>query len=393
MRPSALFLLPLPLLLAASAPMLKEAQPFDRAIKQARAEESAAEAETARLEKAAGEARSEADRLRARQAAAAQAIEAAEARITAADVQYRLASAYVEAHRARLEDERQPVSSLLAGLVVMAERPPLVALADGAGTDDLVKIEVLLDSTLPVIRARTRTLSMQLSEGHRLEAAAITARSDLVRSRQQLSAKRREFAELEKRAVEQSLAEAGKALSSGDVAIAAQERAERFQSEQSGTRTAFQLAELLASEPPPPPRPFAPEGAPQRLPFVYALPVKAPAVEGLGAVNESGVRSRGTSFATKRGAPVSAPADGIVRYSGPFRDYDGILILDHGGGWMSLIVDISSPLRSGDKVRLGDSLGLALGPIEVELSHNGQRFSPALIAGSSQTLSKETKGS
>jgi hypothetical protein len=81
-----------------------------------------------------------------------------------------------------------------------------------------------------------------------------------------------------------------------------------------------------------------------------------------------------------------------VRFSGPFRGYDGILILDHGGGWMSLIVNVSSPLKAGNKVRLGQALGPALGPVEVELSHNGRGFSPALIAGSSQTLSKAAKG-
>jgi septal ring factor EnvC (AmiA/AmiB activator) len=119
--------------------------------------------------------------------------------------------------------------------------------------------------------------------------------------------------------------------------------------------------------------------------------VNAPVVEGLGAVNDSGVRSRGTVFATPRGLSVAAPADGIVRYSGPFRNYDGILILDHGGGWMSLIVNVSSELKVGDKVHLGDPLGRTLGQIEVQLSHNGLRFSPALIAGSSQTLSKGMK--
>jgi septal ring factor EnvC (AmiA/AmiB activator) len=122
------------------------------------------------------------------------------------------------------------------------------------------------------------------------------------------------------------------------------------------------------------------------------LPVDAPVVEGLGAVDDSGVRSRGTTFESARGASVSAPAAGVVRFSGPFREYDGIVILDHGGGWMSLIVNVSSPLKQGDKVRIGDPLGRALGPVTVELSHGARRFSPALIAGSSATLSKAIKG-
>jgi hypothetical protein len=59
---------------------------------------------------------------------------------------------------------------------------------------------------------------------------------------------------------------------------------------------------------------------------------------------------------------------------------------------MSLLVNVSSPLKPGDRVRLGDAIGQTLGPTVVELSQNGRRFSPALIAGSSQTLSKAMKG-
>ena len=87
-----------------------------------------------------------------------------------------------------------------------------------------------------------------------------------------------------------------------------------------------------------------------------------------------------------------SPAAGTVRFSGPFRDYDGVLIIDHGGGWMSLIVNVGSTLRTGDKIALGQLVGRALGPLQVELSQNGRRISPALIAGSSQSLSKTPKG-
>jgi septal ring factor EnvC (AmiA/AmiB activator) len=378
-------------LVAASAPAEPQSSPLQAALKQAMADQADAEAQTARLENAAANARGEAERLNAQQAAAAQAIEAAETRITAADMRFRLAAAYVAAHRQQLANEQRPVSSLLAGLAVMARRPPLLALADGASTDELVKVGVLLDSTLPVIRNRTQALSGQISEGQRLAATAAYARADLLKSREQLVARRQQFAQLEQRALQQSIAVGGKALGTGDVAIAAAEQVERLQGQQSSSRSDRALAALLASEGPAPLRPFAPAGPQPRPPFAYELPVNAPVVEGLGAVNDSGVRSRGTVFATPRGLSVAAPADGIVRYSGPFRNYDGILILDHGGGWMSLIVNVSSELKVGDKVHLGDPLGRTLGQIEVQLSHNGLRFSPALIAGSSQTLSKGMK--
>jgi len=391
MRRIALALLLTPLL-AASAPAQPDAEPLQQALQQARAEQASAETQTSRLEQAAASARNEADRLRAQEAAAAKAIDAAEARITAADVQFRLAASYLAANRQRLAERQRPVSSLLAGLAVMARRPPLLALAEGGGTDDFVRVSVLLDSTLPLIRARTRALSGQLSEAQRLEAAAMSARAELVRSRQALTIKREQFAALEQRAVDRSIAAGGAALGTGDVAIAAGEQVQQLRSEQSSERSARALAELFESEDAAPPRPFAPVGQEPRPPFAYALPVNAPVIEGLGAVNDSGVRSRGITFATGQGASVSAPADGIVRFSGPFHDYDGVLIIDHGGGWLSLVVNLSSEVKPGDKVRLGDPVGRALGPVEVELSHNGQRFSPALIAGSSQTLSKGTKG-
>jgi hypothetical protein len=59
---------------------------------------------------------------------------------------------------------------------------------------------------------------------------------------------------------------------------------------------------------------------------------------------------------------------------------------------MSLIVNVASPLKAGDRVRIGDPLGRALGRLEVELSQNGRKVSPALIAGSSRTLSNGREG-
>jgi len=384
---------PLLLLLAgASAPVQPLAVPLDRQLQQARAEQAAAEAQTARLEQAAGRARGAVDKLRAEQAASAQALEAAEARITASDMQLRLASAYVAAHRRQLAEQQRPISSLLAGLAVMARRPPLLAMADQGGVDELVKVRILLDSTMPVIRARTAKLSSELSQGRRLEQAAAQARAELISSRQNLVERRQQFASLERKAVELAATTGTQALSAGDVAIAAAENVESLRGSESSARAAAAVAAQLASGDPAPPRPLSAEGGALRPPFAYELAVAAPVTEGLGSVDESGVRSRGLTFASWRGAPVTAPASGRVRFSGPFRDYDGVLIIDHGGGWMSLIVNVSSELKPGDKVQLGQPIGRALGPLQVELSQYGRRISPALIAGSSQNLSKNPKG-
>lgn len=387
---SALILLPL--IAAASAPVRPVATPLDVELQRARAEQAAAEAETIRLERAASSARNEADRLRARQAAAARAIEAAEARITAADTELNLLSAFREIALRKLVQEQQPIAALLGGLAVMAERPPLLAIADEGGSDEFVRVRVLLDATLPVIRKRTAALSGQIGEAARLQQAAQTARAETLRSRQDLAERRNRFAALEREAVEAAQRASGEALASGDTALVAGEEFERMSRSASGGRASIALASTLADDGPMAQRPARPEGTVTSPGIGYVLPASAPVTTGLGSVNDSGVSSRGLTLATARGAPVVAPAVGVVRFSGPFRNFDGIVIIDHGNGWMSVLLNIASPLKVGFRVSLGDPIGQALGPLGVELSRNGRRVSPAIIAGSSETLSKGAKG-
>ena len=390
---AALVLLFVPLLAAASAPVQSAGESLDHALQRARAEQSSAEAETRRLEQIAANARGEAARLQAQQAAAAQAIEAAEARITAADANLRLISAAADLRRSQLQREQAPVAALLSGLVMMGRRPPLLTIADsGANGDELVRVRVLLDSTLPVIRARTAALSAQLGQAARLEAQARAAAADLTSSRQQLVARREQFVALETRALQASATAQGQALASGDVALAAGEDAASLGSSESRRRAAWAIAAQLADEDPAPLRPTQPEGLGGRPSFAYVLPAQAPVTQGLGSVDANGVRSRGIRLSTGRGTALLVPASGTIRFAGPFRSHDGVVIIDHGGGWMSLIVNVATTLKPGDRVELGQPLGRALGAIDVELSQNGRKVSPALIAGSSQTLSNKAKG-
>ncbi|MEO7635232.1 MAG: peptidoglycan DD-metalloendopeptidase family protein [Sphingomicrobium sp.] len=392
MRSLSVFALLLPLTLAASAPAQAPAVALDAALADALGEQRTATGAARKYRHMADEARGAAERLAAQQAAAGEALAAAEAGITAADARLRLAAAAVAAHRARLAEQQRPAANLLAGLALMARQPPLLALADRGSADDLVRVRVLIDATVPAIRARTARLSGQLAQGRRLAAAAISSRADLATSRRDLLARRTEFATLEQRALHRAAAAGGQSLSAGDAALSAGEDIARLRSGQSGARTANALAAMLAAEDPAPARPVPAEGARPRAPFDYALPSSASVSEGLGAVSPSGVRSRGLTLATARGSALTAPAAGTVRYAGPFRDYDGVIIIDHGAGWLSLIVNAAPDVARGSRVVLGQPLGRALGAVQVELSQNGRPISPALIAGSSQRMSNRPKG-
>ena len=262
------------LLTAASSPLPPPGDTLDSALKQARAEQQLAERRAQQLENVARNARSETERLRAREAAAAQAIDAAEARITAADTNFRLIAAAAALRRAELQREQQPIASLLAGLAMMARRPPLLAVADDSSTDELVRVRVLLATTLPVIRARTAALSAQLAESRRLAASTLSARAELEQSRQALLGRRQQFASLEAQAATASASAQGQALASGDVALAAGENVASLRSAEAGSRSAWALASELAAGEPAPARPLAPDGGlPPSLP--YRLPVQA----------------------------------------------------------------------------------------------------------------------
>jgi murein hydrolase activator len=379
------------LLAAASAPVQPQAQPLDQTLRQAQAEQAAAEAQVARLLRVANNARGDAARLQAQQLAAAQALEASESQITAADAELRLVSGRLVAQRAQLQREQQPISSLLAGIALMAQRPPLLAIADQHSTDEMVRVRVLLDATLPVIRRRAAAISAQLGESARLEQQASAARDNLGRSQALLTTRREQFAALEQKALRLASSAERRSLGAGDAALASGEEVESLQRTASSSRGAWALASQVSAVDAAPPRP-APGGRAAAATLAYQLPAAAPVLDGLGAVNDAGVRSRGLTLQTGRGSPVIAPAAGIVRFSGPFRSHDGVVIIDHGGGWASLLVGVTSSLQPGARVAAGQALGRALGPIEVELSRNGTRVSPALIAGSSAALSNGAKG-
>jgi septal ring factor EnvC (AmiA/AmiB activator) len=129
----------------------------------------------------------------------------------------------------------------------------------------------------------------------------------------------------------------------------------------------------------------------QPPPLLYRLPVTAPVSEGVGSVSDSGIRSRGLRFETLAGDAVRAPADGTLAFAGPFRRHDGVIIIDHGRGWMTLMTGVRTDHRKGARVKAGEHLGRALGSITVELSTNGMPVSAALIAGSSQIVSNRSK--
>jgi septal ring factor EnvC (AmiA/AmiB activator) len=379
--------LTLPLLLAAAAPVAPAVESVDAALARARAEAQQATRRLESLETEARKAGDEAARLRAEQSVAAAAIEQTEARLGESGARLQLAQAQVALAERRLAARRAPLAALLAGLVTMGRQPPILTLADEGSVDEIVRVKALLDATMPVIQQRSAALQAELADRRRLAAAAVAARAELASGRQELTKRQQRFAELEAKASQRAQRLAGEAFGAGDRVLASDEVLALTGSEAAERQAARQVAARLAQLAFAPGRPLRGDSALPPLDFAYSLPVDAPLLDGLGTVSRAGITSRGISFGTSRGAAVIAPADGKILFAAPYRGQDGIVIIDHPGGWTSLLLGISSQKPKGSKVRRGEFLGRALGPLGVELRRDGVPVSPALIAASSVPLS------
>jgi septal ring factor EnvC (AmiA/AmiB activator) len=387
-RTSACLSLIIPILLAAaSAPVVPVAESADAALARARIEARQSARRLAQLEAEAARAGNEAERLKSKQAAAAAAIEEAEAKIGEQDAQLRLAQAQVALAERRLAAKRAPLAALLAGLATMGRQPPILALSDQGSVEEMIRVKALLDATMPVIERRSALLQANLRNRQRSAMAVNKVRSDLATSRKELDQRRQRFAELEATASVRAARLSGEAFGAGDRVLASDEALATARSEADIHRAARAAAARLADLDFAPARPMRGDSALPPPEFAYSLPVDAPLSAGLGSISKAGISSRGLRFATARGASVVAPADGEIIFAAPYRGQDGIVIIGHAGGRTSLLLGVASEKPRGSKVRRGELIGRALGPLGVELRQNGVPQSPALIAASSVPLS------
>lgn len=387
-RIAACLSLVIPIMLAAaSAPVAPARETADSALARARFEAGQAGKRLARLEAEAARAGDDAERLKSEQAAAAAAIEESEAKIGEQDAELRLARVQVELAERRLAAKRAPLAALLAGLATMGRQPPILALADQGSVEEMIRVKALLDATMPIIERRSALLRADLGDRQRSAKAINEARSKLAASRMELEQRRQRFAKLEAAASERAARFAGEAFGAGDRVLASDEALAMAMSDANADRAARAVAVRLADLDFAPARPMRGSSALPPPDFAYSLPVEAPLIEGLGSISKAGISSRGLRFASNRGAPVIAPADGKIVFAAPYRGQDGILIIEHPGGRTSLLLGVASEKPRGSKVRRGEFIGRALGPLGVELRQNGVPQSPALIAASSVPLS------
>ena len=186
----------------------------------------------------------------------------------------------------------------------------------------------------------------------RLRADAVLAAQSLTDSRRRLETNRIALAPARGRAPPQVASAQPRRARRSDRAIGLGERARDLVDQMQTTTTPRRPARALAELPGPLPRPAQPgEIAAGALSWTtasapYRLPVTGKLVTGFGEVSDAGVPSRGLTFAVAGRGRRRRARGGQMVYAGPFRDYGTIVIIDHGGGWTTLIAGLRHAYRS-----------------------------------------------
>jgi septal ring factor EnvC (AmiA/AmiB activator) len=367
------------------------------ALRHALFERRAAEARSQHLDQLAKSATDAAARTANETAALAARIQQAEAGITAADARIAL----VERERAILREalgrQQQPVVQLTAALQQFSRRPLALAVLRPGSVQDLVYLRAMMSSAVPRVEARTAGLRAQLARSRQLRDEARQAAQILHSEQQALAQRQTELATLETRQRLAARQASGSASREAERALALGEQARDLDALVSELDRAGSLRNRLAALPGPMLRPERPEdaravpaeplpalAATTAAPAPYLLPVAGRTVSGFGVPGPAGP-SQGVTLAPRPGAQVVAPAAGRIAFAGPYRGFGRIVIVEHPGGWVSLVTGLARvDAVVGQQVVGGAPLGIAAQAspaITLELRHAGQAVNPLPFVG------------
>ena len=277
---------------------------------------------------------------------------------------------------------------LLAALQRMSIEPREALILGWRTPMDTVLAAQLLQFAVPPIEAKAQRLRRELDEIAQLRVQTQRQRQRIAAATESIEAARQSIKQLV------DLKAGLKQTTEADREAAA-DRVRAL------TQQADDLRELLAALPPPP-AVTAPPG-PAEPPAVATLrlerpkdlkpfpakqdgltpPARGVLVLGFGDTAPDGSASQGIVIESLPGAQVVAPHDGQVVFRGPFRGYGEILIMEHRGGYHTLLaglgrtdVVVGQWLRTGEPVGVMDSPRDGKPRLYLELRRSGRPIDP-----------------
>jgi septal ring factor EnvC (AmiA/AmiB activator) len=289
----------------------------------------------------------------------------------------------VENETAALGVDKAKLAELTAGLVRLARIPPGGLLTAFDAPVDAARAEILLRSALTATNDAARRTEQDIAHLNETDRKLEAKRQETVRQSGVLKSRQADLSALigkrqavyqqteEDRQAEEArarqIAEQAKDLRDLVAKIEAQQKAEAEAARRKAKQQKKAVPAVMTGH----------YNAAAGLPVNGQLKIRFGQNDGLGTT------SHGVTVIARPGATVTAPATGTVRFSGPFRGYREILILEHPGGYLSLIAGMSrvnaavgSQVTAGEPIGAMDDRAGASPELYYELRHNGQFIDP-----------------
>ena len=376
-----------------ATPQGEERAAMRGALDTARDRQAAARQRADRLERESQAADQAADRAAEQAAAMASRVQEAEREIAATQTEISAIDRRAAALKTRLEMRRAPLLRLTGALQTMARRPVTLSLLQPGSLTDIVHTRAILASAGPEIRYRTSGLREEMRQLRRLGRQKARGLADLRKGQADLTSRRRDLAAL----VEQNRIAArragGNAVRETTRALALAEQARDLDALLGAFDADSALRTRLAALPGPilrpadpaqaaaaPPNRTTPSVAARSNRFAVQLPAAGRIVTGFGEAGAGDARSSGITIAPGNAALIVSPAAGRIAFAGSYRGYGTIVIVEHAGGWTSLVTGLhEAGVRVGQTVQAGFPLGKAAQDaprIGYELRRAGQPVNP-----------------
>jgi len=415
-------------LLLAATPAVGQTAP-DEKLKAVEQRLEAGKQQSEQLDKQAATLAAERSRLQDASVAAAKSAQDYEGRLTELEGQLKTLDVQAAAKVSALAADQKREAALLSALEKLSQNPPEAMLFGPASPVDQVRGAMLLGAAVPQLEAEAKQLQATIVEVKRLKADISAKRTEMTQKQTALDAERTRIGIMirQKAALEGQARDAQGQTQKKLAALSTEasdlkdlitklerEREERAEAERKRAEEARQKAEQVAAAkaeakrkqaesvprdtmsggtesaaiavaPPDRPKgtdPLAPRGGTRKLePGKYAVPVAGEIVKRFG--DSDGFQdAKGLTIRTRPGAQVVAPFDGQIMFAGPFKGYGQILIIDHGGGYHSLLAGIDQIEASvGQRVVAGEPVGVMKSgepnpSLYLELRRQGQPINP-----------------
>jgi septal ring factor EnvC (AmiA/AmiB activator) len=243
--------------------------------------------------------------------------------------------------QAALAGEKKKLKALTAALIELARRPPETLLLQTGLSDDYIRRRILLRAVLPRIQEKAVAIAQ--------DVAALSDMKTQMEEQERLMEAARHNLEQQEQALDQLIKARQGLLQRTETQKEA--IAKQLVSLSDQAKDLRQLLDKIAPK-------HKGHSTPSH-PLAIKWPVEGAVTRRFGERDKDGVLSQGVTFLALPGGPVVAPAAGRVVFSGPFRGYGQILILQHEGGYHSFLAGFGRiDADMGQEVDAGEPLGV-----------------------------------